>query len=287
MISKRELQFVNQYAKNVPFPGSNYALSCIEELIKAYEIYLKQYKNKGYSFIFSNGEEINFEILSKNLSHLLGVDYKNIMSEPMAETSEKVLDLSTLENKTTFGVLERIIERAEEVIKNDSNPNNYKILNYYRIMIKASAFSKLTNFEKINFGCIDFDKQTYEKAIGQPFTPQSTKYFFTTSNEAVTPYFMMGITKDNYSNLYVPETIMAPENFEAFFQNQTLLLPIQLLVNDNFEFNKIKVTNEEKLKLLNMYKYIISAYKTNSFIDIYNDYENTLRETKILNIQKH
>ena len=287
MISKRELQFVNQYAKAVPFPGSNYALSCIGELIKAYEIYLKQYKNKGYSFIFSNGEEINFEILSKNLSHLLGVDYKNIMSEPMAETSEKVLDLSTLENKSTFGVLERIIERAEDVIKNDSNPNNYKILNYYRIMIKASAFSRLTNFEKINFGCIDFDKQTYEETIGQQFTPQSTKYFFTTSNEAVTPYFMMGITKDNYSNLYVPETIMAPENFEAFFQNQTLLLPIQLLVNDNFEFNKIKVTNEEKLKLLNMYKYIISAYKTNSFIDIYNDYENTLRETKILNIQKH
>lgn len=287
MISKRELQFVNQYAKAVPFPGCNYAISCIEELIKAYEIYLKQYKNKGYSFIFSNGEEINFEILSKNLSHLLGVDYKSIMSEPMAETSEKVLDLSTLENKTTFGVLERIIERAEEVIKNDSNPNNYKILNYYRIMIKASAFSKLTNFEKINFGCIDFDKQTYEEIIGQPFNPQSTKYFFTTSNEAVTPYFMMGITKDNYSNLYVPETIMAPENFEAFFKNQTLLLPIQLLVNDNFEFNKIKVTNDEKLKLLNMYKYIISAYKTNSFIDIYNDYENTLRETKILNIQKH
>lgn len=282
MISKRELQFVNQYAKSVPFPGTNYALSSAEELIKAFQIYLKQYKNKGYSFIFSNGEEINFEILSKNLSHLLGVDYKNIMSEPMYETSERVLGLSTLENNSTFGVLERIIERIEEVVKNDSNPNNYKILNYYRIMIKSTAFSKLTNFEKINFGCIDFNKEEYENSLGQVYTSQSTKYFFTPSNEAVTPYFMMGITKDSSSDLYVPETIIAPENFRSFFENQILLLPVQLLVNDNFEFNKIKVTSEEKIKLLNMYKYIITGYKTNSFIDIYNDYENVLMETKAL-----
>ena len=36
--------------------------------------------NTSNNFIFSNGEEITFEILSKNLCHMLGIDYSNIKS---------------------------------------------------------------------------------------------------------------------------------------------------------------------------------------------------------------
>ena len=66
---------------------------------------------------------------------------------------------------------------------------------------------------------------------------------------------------------------------------QTFILPIQILINDNFNFNKIKATPKEKLDLLNLYKSLIGMYQTNTFIDIYNDYENTLRETKQLQLK--
>lgn len=279
MISKAELKYVNKYARHVPYPGNSYAISVIEELSKAFQVYEKDYKSKEYNFIFSNGEEINFQIFTKNLAHLLGIDFKNIISEQMRETCENVLGLCNYEEKNSFDVLKRIIERADEVIKNDSNPKNKKILNYYKVMIKSIAFTKLTKFDQFNFGCINFDKSFYEQKTNTLFTPQSSKLLFTPSNEAITPYFVMGIVPEA-TNIYIPETIIAPENFEDFITNQTLLIPIQVLVSDNFNLNKIKATSEEKLQLLNMYKGMLIQYKTNSFIDIYNDYENILKENQ-------
>ena len=37
MVSKKELEYVNQYARAVPFPGANYAYEAMETLIKAYK----------------------------------------------------------------------------------------------------------------------------------------------------------------------------------------------------------------------------------------------------------
>ena len=62
-------------------------------------------------------------------------------------------------------------------------------------------------------------------------------------------------------------------------------LPIQILINDNYELTKIVATPKEKLDLLNLYKSLIGMYQTNTFIDIYNDYENTLRENKELKLR--
>lgn len=278
MISKTELQFVNKFARHVPFPGKSYAINVMESLINAYEIFEKNYLKKEYSFLFSNGDEITFEILEKNLSHLLGIDFKNLISDPMANTCREVLGFGENDFKTSIGILKRIIDRADEVIKNDSNPNSYKILNYYKIMIKTIAFSKLTTFEQFNFGCIEFDKSIYTEKCDLNFTPQFTKLLFTPSNEIITPYFMMGVIYDQVEQKYIPETIIAPENFEDFFINQILLLPIQIMVNDNYDLRKISANSKEKLELLTLYKSIITGFNTNSFIDIYNDYERTLRE---------
>lgn len=87
----------------------------------------------------------------------------------------------------------------------------------------------------------------------------------------------MGIAQET-NGIYIPETIIAPEKFQDFITEQILLVPIQVLVSDNCDLSKICATSEEKLHLLNMYKGILSEYKTNSFIDIYNDYENILKE---------
>ncbi|MCI5984120.1 MAG: hypothetical protein MRZ35_02590 [Firmicutes bacterium] len=285
MVSKKELEYVNQYARLVPFPGVNYARDAMETLIEAYKTYVKNYQGKIYNFIFSNGEEINFQIFEKNLAHLFGIDYKNLTSDAMQSTTENVLDFKAFQTGGAEELLKRIVDRADDIIKNDSKPNNYRILNYYRILIKCSAFSKLSTFKNFNFGCINFDKYIYESTNGTLFGPQSTKFFFVPSNEAVTPYFMMGIRKDNGNDIYIPETIFSSEGIDKMINCQTFILPIQILINDNYELTKIVATPKEKLDLLNLYKSLIGMYQTNTFIDIYNDYENTLRENKELKLR--
>jgi hypothetical protein len=89
---------------------------------------------------------------------------------------------------------------------------------------------------------------------------------------------MMGLKQDNGTNIYVPETLFAPTDFKSFFMNQELLLPIQMLINDNQILSKNIATAEEKLNLLKLYKSIINTYNTNSTINIYNDYETIIRE---------
>ena len=281
MISNVELNYVAGYARSVPFPGLDYARMVMNKLIQAYNIYEEKYRDKNYSLILSNGEEIEFSILPKNICHMLGVDYKNIISDPMTRTREEVLDINSYSQITSYDVLRRIIERADDVIQNDSNYYNYKLLNYYRILIKSSIFAKLSDFTSFNFGFINFDKNIYENATNKVFNPNSNKFIFTASDEALIPYFMMGLKLDENSNTYVPETLFAATDFIDFFINQELLLPIQLLINDNQNFSKIIATSEEKLNILKLYKSIIQGYQTNSFINIFNDYETVLRNNSM------
>lgn len=275
MISNKEMEYVNTYARYAPFPGGNYASSVIDELIKAYNLFNEIYLDKEFNFIFSNGEEINFELFSRNLAHLLGIDFKNIVSDPMEETINRVLGFDYLEKKNSFEILKRIIDRADEVIKNDSVPQNFKILNYYKCMIKTAIFLKLSQFDKFNFGCINFNKELFSSEINNGFLPNSTKLLFTQSNESLAPYFMMGIKMDGCGK-YIPETLFAPLNFYDFFKKQELVLPTQILACTNFELDKMVATNEEKLNLLNLYKSIINTYNTESYINIFSDYENLL-----------
>ena len=89
---------------------------------------------------------------------------------------------------------------------------------------------------------------------------------------------MMGILYDEIDKIYIPETLFAPLDFQNFFIGQELLLPIQILTDDSKTLTKLEASSEDKLNLLNMYKFIINSYKTNSFINIFNDYETTLKE---------
>ena len=56
MVSKKELEYVNQYARLVPFPGVNYAYDAMETLIGAYKTYEKNYNSFNccnYAYYFS------------------------------------------------------------------------------------------------------------------------------------------------------------------------------------------------------------------------------------------
>ena len=282
MISKKELQYVGGYPNKVPFPGKNYAISVMEYLKKCLEVYKDVYSNKTFSFIFSDGEEINFALLNKNLCHLLGIDFKDLTNDDASETMQDVLGFNKDERKTSFDVLARIIDRADDVIENDSIPSNYKIMNYYKSLTKSEMFLKLSKFDKFNFGCIKLGGGGYESFDSNLFGPQSTKFLFTQSNEAVAPYFMMGLKYDEQCGHFIPETLIAPSDFTKFFREQELVIPTQILIDNLDNLSKINATSEEKLALLNLYKFIINTYKLNSRINIFSDYESVLSSGKQL-----
>lgn len=278
MISRQELQYVSDYARKTPYPGDDYAFDVINRLSRALLIFKQKYDGKRYSLILSNGEEICFEIKSKNLAHLLGIDYKWIStSEYMRPLLSSVLDLSSSEYLNSYTVLQKIIEHGNRVVENDE-VNFNKFLNYYKVMIKTSCFETLSDFNEFNFGVVNFDKSIFENSFGNKFLPSSNKFIFSQNDEALIPYCMMGLTNDNDTEIMIPETIIAPTNFSDYLYNQELLLPIQLLVNDDENLTKLVSTPDEKIRMLNLYKSIIRTYNTGSYINIFNDYETILRD---------
>ena len=175
MITKKELSFVSNWATKAPYPGLKYAEQSVEKLIHAVEDYDKYYSNKEYDLILSNGEQILFEILNMNLCHMLGVDFKNLISERYDIFREEILGLTG--SIQSYVLLKTIIEKIDDVLKYDYD-NSGKILNYYRIMIKCSIFEKLSDFSRFNFGVINFDKDIYQKNSGSHFNGKSEKFLY-------------------------------------------------------------------------------------------------------------
>ena len=288
MITQKELQFVELWASKIPIPGIEYSREVMNEIKKSYETYNELYKDKEYNFIFSNGEEINFEILTKNLCHMLGIDYQNIKNECFSDYRLNVLKTNS-SNLSSYELLELLIENSEKVIEHDNNINNkLKAINYYKSGIKCQIFKKLSDFEKFNFAVINCTKNN----ANSDYTKE--KYFFIPSNESVCPYFMMGIRleepvttfngedpdkKDlNKNAKYFVTTLRAPSDPKEMFENQEVIIPTQLLVSDKDILRRANATPEEKINLLTMYKNIIHEYQIPNKLNIYGDYENMLNE---------
>lgn len=81
MITSKELQYVDAWASKVPMPGYDYSIKVLNDLKDCFNKFNEKYRNKEYNIIFSNGEEIKFEILDKNLCHMLGIDFSNIRGD--------------------------------------------------------------------------------------------------------------------------------------------------------------------------------------------------------------
>lgn len=275
MITKKELSYVSKWAKKVPYPGAEYAEAASQLLVKSYEDFKKFYLNKEYDIILSNGEQILFEILSMNLCHMLGIDYKNLSSEYMQNFREEILNING--SVRSFDLLEAIINNIDSVLKYDFD-NSGRILNYYRIMIKCSIFDKLSDFSRFNFGVINFNKDLYFERTHSKFNGNSEKLLYVQSNESTAPYFMMGILKSNDEALdgtqekYAVETLIAPTNVKDFFNGQEVVIPTQILVTTSEKMEKKTASAEEKIALLNQYRLIIKEYSLPNKINIYGDY---------------
>ena len=275
MISRKELVYVDKSVGTVPYPGDEYAYKVMRELKDAYKLFEDKYDGKNYSIILSNGQEFEFAILNKNLCHMLGISAKNITTYG-EDTAYRVLGIDNPSTISTYELLGKIIERTDDVLENERKDNTYKMINFYKVMIKTAIFKKMTEFKDFNFGFINFDRDKYEKFTREGVRANSTKYIFMPSEEVAIPYFFVGFVKNNGGETYVPETVIAPEDFYNYLGYQELLLPLQILIDDNKEFTKLEATPSEKLKTLQKYNELIQCYKTYSKINIYNDYMATL-----------
>lgn len=276
MITTKELQYVDAWATKIPMPGIEYSISVLKEMKECYETYKRKYQNKEYNLIFSNGEEICFEILACNLCHMLGIDFQNIKGEYFDDYRKDVLDINSY-TFTSYDLLEAVLENAEIVAEKDNDiRNSRKIVNYYKSQIKCNIFKKLSDFEKFNFAAINYngqdDKYDYDKQ----------KLLFVPSNEAVCPYFIMGIKQSTGENQkYIVNTLIAPQEPKKFFDNQEVIIPTQILVSDNDALRKLNATADEKIKLLTMYKSIINSYNIPNKLNISGDYESILNDISI------
>lgn len=280
MISINELRYVNSWNNRCPYPGIEYAKVATERLKASFEDFKKYYYNKKYSMILSNGEQVNLEIKSKNICHMLGVEYKNLMSDYFTDFRNNVLGINGKVN--SFTLLSELINNMDAVLNYDNNGGS-KVLNYYRLMIKNAIFEKLSDFSQFNFGVLNFDKEKYYSNV----TFNSTKFLYVQSNEAICPYFMMGILEEKNENTneeknefdrtpYSVETLFAPNSPGEMFKNQEVAIPTQIEIDNGNTLTKKIATAEEKLALLNQYKLIVSTFNIPNNININGDYEAIL-----------
>lgn len=305
MITRKELEYVGQWARRVPYPGDTYAEETMEKLKIAEKLFKTIYDNNTYNITFSNNDEIELEIQARNLAHILGIDFKNLSNEYVKPYITKLLDLEPQDAINSYTILQRIIENSDKVINFDKSQDNIKIMNYYKTSVKCDIFQKLGNLTSFNYGCINFDRNEFEKNVSINFRPNSTKYLYIASDEPIVPYFLIGILphtpitfeetseKNEYDfteyerRTYVIETSIAPENIKPFFQNQEVIIPTQILKDSNKNLEKITPTPAQKKALLKEYRSIISTYNITNRINIYSDYLSLLsqEEKKIKTIK--
>ena len=293
MISRKELGYVGLWANRVPYPGDTYCEESMKKLKQAFELFNKYYLNTKYNITFSNNEEIELEILAKNICHMLGIDFKNLSNDCFKDFREKVLGLNTDDYIASYTMLESIINNYKDVINFDKTSDYLKAINYYKISVKSDIFAKLGDLSHFKYGCINFDKNEFSKNNDRFFNPKSNKFLYIPSDEAVSPYFLIGILqKDNQTDLedtdseeikiinnpYIVETAFAPDNPKPFFNNQEVVIPTQVLKDNNKELIRVNATPTQKKDLLKEYRNIITQYNIDNRINIYSDYFSILSE---------
>lgn len=276
MVSKKELEYINLWAHKTPFPGVEYAKETLDELEKCVNLFYQEYYNRRYNIVFSNNEEIEFEILEKNLCHMLGIDYTNLKGEYFDLYRQDLLRM-TSKIFPSFELLESIVANRDRIVADDDERCSNKAINYYKVAIKCAIFRKLADLSAFNYGCINFDKSLSEKLYPNiTFRPNSTRLLYTPSDESVSPFCMMGLKNTLEDETYFVETLFMPIMPKTLFDGQEVVIPTQIITDDNGILRKKQATVEEKLKLLKDYQSFVIANNLPNCINIYGDYISML-----------
>ena len=132
MITIKELNYVDRWANRVPYPGDSYCEIAMEKLQQNLKLYNDEYSKITYDISFSNNEEIEFQILSKNICHMLGIDSKNLTGKYFRDFRKSVLDLDPDKTIQSYNLISAIANNIDKVIDYDRKNKN-KALNYYKI----------------------------------------------------------------------------------------------------------------------------------------------------------
>ena len=130
MITTTELKYIKSNAKDVPYPNTEYTNMAFDNLENAFNLFKNTFQGKQYTILLSNGEEIIFEIADRNICHLLGIDFQNLASNYMSITLDCVLDFDSNNQINSFELVERILEKRDEIIRQirELEKNNAKVL---------------------------------------------------------------------------------------------------------------------------------------------------------------
>jgi hypothetical protein len=281
MISLKELENVNERdLKFVKYPGDVYAKKALLNLSKAYKLYEKIYSGASYTINFSDGDELQLEIVPSNLSHMMGLDPTSIKNFYLdLGDFDKTIDWANNlfhkgQNLRSHELLKIMAdENNHDSIIKLSRLSHHTIINFYRVSIRSEAFNRFSSFLDMDFGCIKYDPKIVEKNGSEKTALKSDRILFVESNENNAPYFMMGIAIGENGNSYI-ETLFADMYTEKMFKNQTITLPISVTVENEHSLIRHEATASQKLYTYKMLKEIVLKYGSN--LDIFADYSNVL-----------
>ena len=268
MISNTELRYVNTNADQpMPYPGDKYSSEALKELKEAVDAYDTYYKDRKYDVLFSDGQNIEFAIAPFNMAHVVGINHNHLIRQNFIQEfyGEDC-------HKNSYEILHDIIDNIDDVLKLNEL-KKYTLINFYRVKTRSEVFSKFSNFNNFNFGCILFDKDIAEKNDYKT-KMKSGKFLFTESDDPNFPYYMMGLAPgDNPSEHYV-ETLFPNNDPERILTEQSIIMPTMISTTTPEEYNKIEATASQKLKLIKSYNELAKKYNAN--FSYFHDYYATL-----------
>lgn len=278
MISRKELNYVDAWENKVPYPGADYSEQTMDDLVKCLHLFQTEYLNRIYNVTFSNNEEIEFQILEKNICHMLGINYKNLVGEYFEAYRRDILGLCPTSSYSSYDIINAIAENKDKILERDEKCKKTKAINYYRVAVKCAIFKKLADLSAFNYGCINFDKNTYMiECPERPIASNSTRFLYTPSDEVISPYYMMGLKQEEpESESYIVETLISPENVARLFKSQEVVIPTQIITDNDGELLKKQATPAEKIKLIKDYQALVYQYGLKSNLNIYGDYISQL-----------
>ena len=280
MITRQELDYIDYWASKTPYPGTNYALEALYKTKECLRIFNELFKDKNYTITFSDNSELFLDIESKNICHMLGVDYKNICSSYFDAYREEVLGLVNGSQITSYALISSLVDNLDNVLGYEERTGN-RVLNFYKLAIKADIFLQLPCIEAMSFGCINIDRDVFQQTNNFLLGGNSTRYLYFPSDEVISPYYLLGLLKDTYSrDKYVVETLLAPINYKEYFNSQEVVIPTQILINDNSKLTKEANSSSVKLGLIKEYNNLTLGCGIDNKLNVYGDYISLLSNDK-------
>ena len=262
-MTKKELQYVRLFAREVPYPGLDYCKDVMDKLEECYH----KFNSDRYTIEFSDNKRIFLYTWFNNITNLLGIDYKNISGHYFDNYRRDILGLG--EKFDTNKVVKAIVENKERVISYDDDRRSLLAINYYKLDAKCSAFLRFSDLSMFDYGCIDFDSKLYQRLTHERIITPDVKFLYASSGDEEIPYYLLAIKKSDQQKYaiagsYVTQHFYACEYPKKYFNGQNVILPCKVKKGKEEK----TISRKEMIELLEEYKDIISEYDLESRLKI-------------------